>query len=76
MTAKKLALLHTSPVLAPLFASLCAKWMPQTRIFPHGRREPGSKTPSRPGISAESHHPAAHRDDRIWVSMPARMPCS
>jgi len=33
MTAKKLALLHTSPVLAPLFASLCAKWMPETRIF-------------------------------------------
>jgi Asp/Glu/hydantoin racemase len=33
MTAKKLALLHTSPVLAPLFASLCAKWLPDTRIF-------------------------------------------
>ncbi|MDB6082366.1 MAG: Asp/Glu/hydantoin racemase [Gammaproteobacteria bacterium] len=33
MTPKKLALLHTSPVLTPLFASLCMKWMPQTRIF-------------------------------------------
>src|SRR5437879_62696 len=33
MTAKKLALLHTSAVLAPLFASLCAKWMPEARIF-------------------------------------------
>jgi Asp/Glu/hydantoin racemase len=32
-TPKKLALLHTSPVLSPLFAGLCAKWMPQTRIF-------------------------------------------
>lgn len=30
---KKLALLHTSPVLAPLFASLCGKWMPEARIF-------------------------------------------
>lgn len=33
MTSKKLALLHTSPVLAPLFAALCKQWMPQTRIF-------------------------------------------
>jgi Asp/Glu/hydantoin racemase len=33
MTPKKLALLHTSPVLAPLFAALCAKWMPEARIF-------------------------------------------
>ena len=33
MTAKKLALLHTSPVLTPLFASLCAKWMPEVKIF-------------------------------------------
>jgi Asp/Glu/hydantoin racemase len=33
MTTKKLALLHTSPVLTPLFASLCAKWMPEVRIF-------------------------------------------
>ena len=32
MTAKKLALLHTSPVLTPLFASLCAKWMPEVKI--------------------------------------------
>ena len=33
MTAQKLALLHTSPVLTPMFASLCVKWMPETRIF-------------------------------------------
>jgi hypothetical protein len=33
MPAKKLALLHTSPVLTPLFASLCAKWIPDTRLF-------------------------------------------
>jgi Asp/Glu/hydantoin racemase len=33
MTPKKLALLHTSPVLAPLFASLCAKWLPEVRFF-------------------------------------------
>jgi hypothetical protein len=33
MTARKLALLHTSPVLTPLFASLCAKWLPDVRIF-------------------------------------------
>lgn len=33
MTSHRLALLHTSPVLAPLFASLCAKWLPDTRIF-------------------------------------------
>ena len=33
MTAKKLALLHTSPVLTPLFASLCAKWLPEVKIF-------------------------------------------
>ncbi len=28
-----LALLHTSPVLMPLFASLCDRWLPETRIF-------------------------------------------
>lgn len=28
-----LALLHTSPVLTPLFASLCDRWLPETRIF-------------------------------------------
>jgi Asp/Glu/hydantoin racemase len=33
MTAKKLALLHTSPVLTPLFAGLCAQWMPEVKIF-------------------------------------------
>jgi Asp/Glu/hydantoin racemase len=33
MSTKKLALLHTSPVLTPLFASLCAKWMPEVKIF-------------------------------------------
>jgi Asp/Glu/hydantoin racemase len=33
MTTQKLALLHTSPVLAPLFAGLCKKWMPETGIF-------------------------------------------
>src|SRR5690348_918789 len=33
MTAKKLALLHTSPVLTAMFASLCAKWMPEVKIF-------------------------------------------
>lgn len=33
MTTKRLALLHTSPVLAPLFAGLCNKWIPDTRIF-------------------------------------------
>jgi Asp/Glu/hydantoin racemase len=33
MTAHRLALLHTSPVLAPLFTALCAKWLPDTRIF-------------------------------------------
>ena len=31
--AKKLALLHTSPMLTPLFGTLCAQWMPETRIF-------------------------------------------
>ena len=29
----KLALLHTSPTLAPLFTELCAKWMPDVQIF-------------------------------------------
>ena len=33
MTTRKLALLHTSPVLAPLFTGLCKQWMPATRIF-------------------------------------------
>jgi len=33
MSGKKLALLHTSPVLAPMFASLCANWMPEVKIF-------------------------------------------
>jgi Asp/Glu/Hydantoin racemase len=28
-----LAVLHTSPVLAPLFTSLCGKWIPEARIF-------------------------------------------
>lgn len=30
--AAKLALVHTSPTLAPLFAGLCATWMPQVNI--------------------------------------------
>lgn len=29
----KLALIHTSPTLAPLFSELCAKWMPEVNIF-------------------------------------------
>ncbi len=29
----KLALLHTSPVLAPLFGALCAQWLPQIRVY-------------------------------------------
>jgi Asp/Glu/hydantoin racemase len=29
----KLALIHTSPTLAPLFGELCAKWMPEVNIF-------------------------------------------
>lgn len=33
MTEKKLALLHTSPVLTPLFATLCARWLPEVKIF-------------------------------------------
>ncbi len=33
MTKPKLALLHTSPVLTPLFASLCAQWLPEVQIF-------------------------------------------
>lgn len=33
MPHSKLALLHTSPVLTPLFASLCAKWLPEVQIF-------------------------------------------
>ncbi|MDA8349220.1 MAG: aspartate/glutamate racemase family protein [Pseudomonadota bacterium] len=33
MPNQTLALLHTSPVLTPLFASLCARWLPETRIF-------------------------------------------
>lgn len=28
----KLALVHTSPTLTPLFASLCAKWLPQMSL--------------------------------------------
>ena len=30
---KKLALLHTSPVLAPLFTTLCSKWLPDHRVY-------------------------------------------
>lgn len=33
MTQRKLALLHTSPVLTPLFTSLCARWLPEVQIF-------------------------------------------
>ncbi len=33
MTQRKLALLHTSPVLTPLFASLCEQWLPELQIF-------------------------------------------
>jgi Asp/Glu/hydantoin racemase len=33
MPQRKLALLHTSPVLTPLFASLCAQWLPEVQIF-------------------------------------------
>ncbi len=33
MPHRKLALLHTSPVLTPLFASLCAQWLPEVQIF-------------------------------------------
>jgi Asp/Glu/hydantoin racemase len=29
----KLALLHTSPTLTPLFGGLCAKWLPETQVF-------------------------------------------
>ncbi len=29
----KLALIHTSPILTPLFTTLCAKWMPEVEIF-------------------------------------------
>jgi len=29
----KLALIHTSPTLTPLFGELCAKWMPEVKIF-------------------------------------------
>ena len=31
--ASRLALLHTSPVLTPLFGSLCATWLPEVQIF-------------------------------------------
>lgn len=31
--SKKLALIHTSPSLTPLFTSLCAKWLPEVTIF-------------------------------------------
>lgn len=33
MTPRKLALLHTSPVLTPLFTALCTQWLPEVRIF-------------------------------------------
>ncbi len=33
MAQRKLALLHTSPVLAPLFSALCAQWLPEVQIF-------------------------------------------
>jgi Asp/Glu/hydantoin racemase len=29
----KLALIHTSPTLTPLFAALCTKWMPEVEVF-------------------------------------------
>jgi Asp/Glu/hydantoin racemase len=29
----KLALIHTSPTLTPLFGELCAKWLPEANIF-------------------------------------------
>lgn len=31
--SKKLALIHTSPSLSPLFQSLCAEWMPSVEVF-------------------------------------------
>lgn len=31
--AKKLALIHTSPTLTPMFTALCSKFMPETEIF-------------------------------------------
>lgn len=31
--AKKLALIHTSPTLTPMFTALCSKFMPETDIF-------------------------------------------
>jgi Asp/Glu/hydantoin racemase len=31
--AKKLALIHTSPTLTPMFAALCSKFIPETEIF-------------------------------------------
>ena len=30
---KKLALIHTSPSLTPMFQELCATWLPDTAIF-------------------------------------------
>lgn len=33
MPNRTLALLHTSPVLTPLFTELCAKWLPEVQIF-------------------------------------------
>lgn len=33
MPQPKLALLHTSAVLTPTFASLCARWLPEVTIF-------------------------------------------
>ena len=33
MPQRKLALLHTSPVLTPQFASLCAKWLPEVQVY-------------------------------------------
>ena len=31
--AKKLALIHTSPTLTPMFTALCSQFMPETEIF-------------------------------------------
>ena len=31
--SKKLAIIHTSPSLTPLFTSLCSRWLPEVSIF-------------------------------------------
>jgi Asp/Glu/hydantoin racemase len=33
LLAKKLALIHTSPSLTPMFAALCATWLPDVEVF-------------------------------------------